>query len=171
MPINRKRSLVTCLFLALLATGIFAGVASAQEDNTWMGSFTLPFEARWGNTVLPPGGYTFSVQPGIRLWSSVMVYREGKFILSMTPSRPTSSCPTEQKSLILARTGHKQAIYVLHLGKEVFYFGTPRQEGELIAAGVAPSKCCHVICCDSTMTSGHVHAELIKRIPVLMGGK
>ncbi len=171
MQTNRKRSLVMCLFLAYFATGIFAGVGSAKEEETWIGTFTLPFEARWGNTVLPPGDYTFRVQPGVRLQPSVTVYREGKFMLTMLPLRPTSSCESEQKSLILAGSGLKPAVYVLHLGNEVFYFGTPRGEEELIAAGLAPSGCCHVICCDSGMASGHVHAGLIRRIPVSMGGK
>lgn len=171
MQTNRKSSLVMFLFLAFLATGIFAGVGSAQEEATWNGTFTLPFEARWGNTVLPPGGYTFRVQPGVRLHPSVTVYREGKFMLTILPSRPSSDCRAEQNSLILAGTGLKPAVYVLHLANEAFYFGERRGEVELIAAGLVPSGCCHVICCDSGKASGHVHAQLIKRIPVSMGGK
>src|SRR6266566_1485794 len=44
---------------ALALAGIFTGTANAQAKAA--GSFTLPFEAKWGNAVLPPGNYTFSV--------------------------------------------------------------------------------------------------------------
>src|SRR6266566_5378591 len=45
---------------ALALAGSFAGTANAQAKAA--GSFTLPFEAKWGNAVLPPGDYTFSVR-------------------------------------------------------------------------------------------------------------
>jgi hypothetical protein len=39
----------------MLATRMFAGPANAQSNIT--GKFTLPYEARWGQAVLPPGEY------------------------------------------------------------------------------------------------------------------
>ena len=45
----------TLIFLALCLT---AGSGLAQEQG---GSFTLPFRTHWGNAVLPPGNYTFTL--------------------------------------------------------------------------------------------------------------
>jgi hypothetical protein len=57
---NSTRSLksVRILLLAVLAAGLSASLASAEEYD---GKFTLPFEARWGVAVLPAGDYTFRV--------------------------------------------------------------------------------------------------------------
>ena len=57
---NSTRSLksVRILLLAVLAAGLSASLASAQE---YEGKFTLPFEARWGLAVLPAGDYSFRV--------------------------------------------------------------------------------------------------------------
>ena len=59
---NSTRSLksVRILLLAVLAAGLSASLARAQE---YEGKFTLPFEARWGLAVLPAGDYTFRVNP------------------------------------------------------------------------------------------------------------
>ena len=49
---------LSSLVLALIASCLSAGMAKAQE---WQGQFTLPFEARWGQAILPAGDYSFTV--------------------------------------------------------------------------------------------------------------
>jgi hypothetical protein len=56
MKSTRSLKSVRILLLAVLAAGLSASLASAQE---YKGKFTLPFEARWGTAVLPAGDYTF----------------------------------------------------------------------------------------------------------------
>ncbi|MFZ0964510.1 MAG: hypothetical protein WAO35_26905 [Terriglobia bacterium] len=54
----RISTLVRFLGLALLAACFNAGPASAQ---VFQGKFTLPFAARWGQTTLPAGDYSFTL--------------------------------------------------------------------------------------------------------------
>ena len=61
MKSTRSLKSVRILLLAVLAAGLSASLASAQE---YQGKFTLPFEARWGSAVLPAGDYTFRVNAG-----------------------------------------------------------------------------------------------------------
>jgi hypothetical protein len=58
MKSTRSLKSVRILLLAVLAAALSASLASAQD---YEGKFTLPFEARWGMAVLPPGDYTFHV--------------------------------------------------------------------------------------------------------------
>ena len=48
------------LVLVPLALCLSAGAGKAQ--NAYQGKFTLPFEARWQNAVLPAGDYTVSMR-------------------------------------------------------------------------------------------------------------
>ena len=49
---------LSSLVMALLASCLCAGTAGAQEMR---GKFTLPFDTRWGQTTLPAGDYSFTV--------------------------------------------------------------------------------------------------------------
>jgi hypothetical protein len=48
---------------AVMLAAAFAGTASAQSEH-YRGSFTLPFEARFGKVVLQPGNYSVSTLQG-----------------------------------------------------------------------------------------------------------
>jgi hypothetical protein len=50
---------------AVMLAAAFAGTASAQTER-YRGSFTLPFEARFGKVVLQPGTYTVSTLEGAK---------------------------------------------------------------------------------------------------------
>jgi hypothetical protein len=50
------------VLVALVLTCLAAGTASAQARYT--GKVTLPFEVRWGKTMLPAGEYRFQVLAG-----------------------------------------------------------------------------------------------------------
>ncbi len=54
----RSLKAVRILVLAILATGLSAGLAKAQQ---FTGKFTLPVETYWGSAVLPAGTYSFSL--------------------------------------------------------------------------------------------------------------
>ncbi len=56
MNSNRSYKMVWLVGVAILASCFGAGQARAQE---FAGKFTLPFEARWGQAVLPAGDYSF----------------------------------------------------------------------------------------------------------------
>jgi hypothetical protein len=62
MKMTRKLVCVKALLVALVLTCLAAGTASAQARYT--SKVTLPFEVRWGKTMLPAGEYRFQVLAG-----------------------------------------------------------------------------------------------------------
>ncbi len=52
-------SLGKSLVYGLLAASLFQKMAAGSDIE---GKFKLPFEARWGSAILPPGDYTFSIE-------------------------------------------------------------------------------------------------------------
>lgn len=61
MNIQRK------LMLGLLALAIVmvASAVPANAQQLYRATFTLPFEAQWGNTVIEPGQYTITVEEAL----------------------------------------------------------------------------------------------------------
>jgi len=59
---NRKQAIATLLLGALLASLLFLGTAQAQESPSYVGKFTLPYQVRWGKTILQPGDYTLTIR-------------------------------------------------------------------------------------------------------------
>jgi hypothetical protein len=54
---------------AVILAASFAGIApaaSAQTSQHYRGKFTLPFEARFGDVVLPPAAYTITMLDGAK---------------------------------------------------------------------------------------------------------
>ncbi len=149
MKIHRT-GLSTIVVLAL--AGIFAGTANAQpmvKD----AHFTLPFEAKWAGTVLPPGDYTLSVSrlsDGRGVLYSVTFAGAGKktTILAVTPPGPHVG---ERSMLVAMRSGAKYTIRALHLPNAnlILTFPGPKAEETLIAG--AP--------------------ELIQTLPILIAAK
>jgi hypothetical protein len=62
MRTTRKLVCMKSLLVALVLTCLAAGTASAQAR--YSGKVTLPFEVRWGKTMLPAGEYRFQVLAG-----------------------------------------------------------------------------------------------------------
>jgi hypothetical protein len=63
MSSNQNYQRIRLALLALAALCLATSLASAQTSG-FRGKFTLPFKARWGQVVLPPGNYTFSIASG-----------------------------------------------------------------------------------------------------------
>ena len=121
---------------ALALAGSLAGTAKAQANAS--GSFTLPFEAKWGNAVLPPGDYTFSVK-------SVNAQTEALYLVTFTPKggsgvtiaslRDLGTGVGEKNMLVAVRTGGRHRIRSLHLpvANLVVSFAVPKEERTQIA--------------------------------------
>ena len=122
---------------ALALAGTFAGTANAQAKAA--GSFTLPFEAKWGNAVLPPGDYTFSVRSANAASGTVYLVtlapqgRNGETITSM---QDLGARIGEKNMLVAVRNGGSYRITSLHLpiAKLVVNFAVPKDERTQIAA-------------------------------------
>ena len=132
----RSFLLVKSLLFGLLAAGLSPRLATAQASVE--GKFTLPFEARWGNALLQPGDYSFSIQ-STDLPARVVIRREprGGQIAMVLARGWDSSSSSDQSALTVAHRGGKVSISSLYLGKLglTFYYSIPQPKKELLARG------------------------------------
>lgn len=129
MKSMRSFSAVKTLFLALFMAGLFPGLAHAQE--TAAGKFTLSFETRWGNTILPAGDYSLTM-PSTTLWGFVMVRREPQgdpvaFVRADTWEEASSADPSK---LILERRGEELIVRALYLRDKGYVFNFTVREAK-----------------------------------------
>jgi hypothetical protein len=96
-----------------LALLLSTGIGKAQND--YEGKFTLPFEARWGGTVLPAGDYTISMR-----WAAepylFLVRREGRTAIIMAHGTSMKTVSNDSHLTVL-NTGGNQAITELAAGQ------------------------------------------------------
>jgi hypothetical protein len=147
MTLNRSFKLVTPLALALLAACSTANLASARE--AYAGTFTLSVEARWGNMVLPPGDYSFTLDQGTN--TGIVCIRGRSGYLGVILNQGTDAQQTFARSeLILVRSGENYTIRALRLAElgTAYEYAVPKTGKQLIVQ--AP--------------------QLLERIPVSMGG-
>lgn len=120
----------------LALASVLAGSATAQAKAS--GSFTLPFEAKWGNTVLPPGDYTLTVNS--TSFASNSTYwvtfdpkgQRGQTIVSVQDRGPKAG---EKNMLVAVRSGGAYRIRTLRLpiANLILNFPAPKDEQALIA--------------------------------------
>ena len=150
MKSSRSLSQIKLSMLALLAACLCATVASAQTgSSTFKGNFTLPFEAQWGEVVLPPGEYTFTLNPFVAPFTAtVRGENRTAMIIAQAPSDREFRGRSE---LIAIRSGGRLRIRALNVADPgvVLYYGLPKAEKPVIAQ--AP--------------------QLLQRIPVVAAGK
>jgi hypothetical protein len=148
MSLTRSFKLVAPLGLALLAGCFTANLASAQD--AFKGSFTLPFQVRWGQVVLPPGEYSFtldhgSVQGKVTIWTGTR-----KAVGFVNNQGVYDQQTVDRSELVLVRSGGNYTVRALRLedlGMTLEY-SVPKTGTQLITQ--AP--------------------QLLERIPVAMGG-
>ena len=101
------------LALVPLALCLSAGIGEAQ--NAYQGKFTLPFEARWQNVVLPAGNYTISMHSATAPYT-MFVRGEGKsvIILGVSVNERTIS---EKSELTLVKLGNSYVVRSLEAGQ------------------------------------------------------
>ena len=137
-------------FLLLLGTYLTAGILSAQvQGSVYRGTFTLPFETRWGTAILPAGDYSLALN-STTMPVRATVRGENGAVLIQAEAMATQA-GSDQSSLIVTRQSRRgvvRGLYVAELGV-AFYFGAPKAERQVIAQG----------------------PELIQRIPVVRAGK
>jgi hypothetical protein len=148
MTLNRSFKLVAPLGLALLAGCFTANVASGQT--AYKGSFTLPFEARWGNVVLSPGEYSFTVDHGTVAGKVTLRAETGRALGFVMNEAVYDRQTFDRSELVLVLSGGNyivRAVRMADLGVTLEYSvpGTGKQQ---IVQG----------------------PQLLERIPVIMGG-
>ena len=146
MKTNRSLSWVKTLIVAVAAVCWCASLASAQS--AIRGEFTLPFEARWGQAVLPAGEYSFNLQ-SIRAPEVIQIRGEGKSVLVM--AQGASDAPTSNDSaLVLAQDGATYVVRSLRLAPLGITLAYAPHKGKSQSVAMAP--------------------ERTQRLPVRLGG-
>jgi hypothetical protein len=128
--IVRHIARATLFAAALLATGWFAQPANAQE---WTGKFTLPYEARWGQAVLPPGDYQLTVAPGDT--AGMLIIREARSLraVALEPVNIRENSREETSTLLIGTQGKQHIVYSLtiaELGASFVYQSRPAHNRE-----------------------------------------
>lgn len=126
-----QRTFVRILLLGALATWVAAGPVLAQDAVG--GNFTLNENARFGNTVLSAGRYSFRIEPMDTI-QSIRSIQEGAGSLVLVVVRPGKSGPTlsmfamaspsdhghEASELVLAPEKQEMLAQTMYLEKEGF---------------------------------------------------
>jgi hypothetical protein len=96
-----------------LALCFSAGLGKAQS--AYQGKFTLPFEARWQNAVLPAGNYTIRMHSATAPYT-MFVRGGGKsvMILGVSGNEKTIS---QKSALTLIRVGERYIVHSLEAGQ------------------------------------------------------
>ncbi len=147
MNSNRELRLVTFAVLALLTACFGTNLANAQ---TAQGKFDLPFEVQWGQAVLQPGSYSFTVNSGSDSPANAVIVR-GEGTASMIATTMHDDSFSGTSALLIERRGDRSTVSALRLVEAglVLYYPAPKARGQVLAQ--AP--------------------KLIQRLPVLMAQK
>lgn len=119
---NRSKKFVTTITLCAIALGLSASIAKADEA-----TFNLPFQARWGRAVLPPGEYTLSVPSAV---SGIQVFTltgNGKTVL-FAPSGISYGTQSDRSYLELVNAGGVYTVREFNFGVtgKSFRFPVPK---------------------------------------------
>lgn len=148
MNTNRSLRMVKFAVLVLLTACMGASLANAQ---TAAGKFNLPVEVRWGQAVLPPGNYSFTLNFTANLPAYTVVVRGEGHTASMIASTIVDNNHSGKSELIVERNGVRGTVRALRLPYAglVIYYPVPRAERPVLAQAPA----------------------LIQRLPILMAQK
>jgi len=115
------------LTLGMLVTFFYAGVANAAP--VYRGRFSLPYEVRWGQAVVPAGEYLVRfVDVQARVFVVIQDAKSGKDVAYLSPV--TSSEAQGASALFISDEGERvvQSMQVAELG-EIFIYKPARLRG------------------------------------------
>jgi hypothetical protein len=150
MKTIRHYALMKYAAFVLLAICFNAALAAAQDAGAvYRGSFHLPFEARWGTAVLPPGDYTLALNS--TTVPSMVTVRGEKTAIMVQAQLMARHTGSDRSALVLVRRAKKGVVRSLYLAEMeiAFHYGLPKEERPVLAQG----------------------PQLIQRIPVTMTGR
>jgi len=109
--------------------------ASLANAQTAAGKFNLPFEVRWGQAVLPPGNYTFTVNSSDGFPANSVVVRGEDLKAKIIVSSARDDSFSGKNELIVERQGEGGTVRTLRLGDVglVLYYPAPKAERQILA--------------------------------------
>ena len=121
MNLKKKLSTVQLLTLGLLVSFLWASVANAAPR--YRGRFSLPYEVRWGQAVLPAGEYLLRfVDVQTRVFVVIRDAKSGKDVAYL--AAVTNGQAKGRSALLIAEVGSQQVVHSLRLAElgEVFIY-------------------------------------------------
>jgi hypothetical protein len=118
---KKSFSMIQLLTLGLLASFLWAGVANAAP--LYRGRFSLPYEVRWGQAVLPAGEYLLRfVDVQTRVFVVIQDAKSGKEVAYLAPK--TKSEAQGKSALLIADKSNQRVVHSLRLAElgEVFIY-------------------------------------------------
>ncbi len=118
--------------LAMLALSLGSGFAQAQDCE---GKFNLPFSARWGKTMLTPGGYSFTyaaMTPGGT--NLITLYRGNRGVAMILVGGVSERHFSRASHLTAVRVGKTYRITSLQLTDEGIKLEFPLPGNEVLEA-------------------------------------
>lgn len=126
--IVRDVTKATLFAATLLIASLFGSPANAQVG--FQGRFSLPYEAHWGEVVLPPGDYQVTFIYGSV--STTVAIRDAKS-LRMVALEPVNIREDSkgESSLLIHTRGSQRVVYGLRIAElgEAFLYEYPRARG------------------------------------------
>lgn len=115
-----------------------SGNALAQQVQ---GKFTLPFSASWGTAHLPPGEYTFTLEPHFGLQGFQLTNKNGNYFVLY--SSADDMIGSENSKLLVLPVGTRRMVHLFYVAclHKVFYFNVPvryRVDTKIIAQSDSP---------------------------------
>src|SRR5512142_160343 len=104
MNAKRNFGMLGLLAFALLMALLAPCIARASEPPASAGTFTLPFETRWGKAVLPAGDYSYRLE-SVAAPQLISVTGQGQTVLVMTGGGISERKSSENSALIVVRLG------------------------------------------------------------------
>ncbi len=122
-----------------LAAGVVAFLPAFAPAQDFVGRFTLPYAAYWGQTLLSPGDYSYSLEstgPSARLLVRKSTGASGFIVLASSCSNVE---PSATNQLAITQQGADRFISTLYLGEvgEVLHFDVAATPAE-VAKGDSP---------------------------------
>jgi hypothetical protein len=140
MTLTRSFKLAVAVGVGLLATCFTANLAKAGDSAlAYKGTFALPFEAHWGNLVLPAGEYSFKIDD--QTPNNTILVTRGTQYLGFVLITSTSDQPTSGKSeLVAVSAGAAYRVSTLRLQTDngndvVVEFAIPKSERQMPSRG------------------------------------
>ena len=109
------RNLKLAMKVGFMSLVLCLAASQGKAQGTYQGQFTLPFEARWGLAVLPPGDYTISMNlDAANRFLVVRGERKTAMILSVVADRKDIS---DHSQLTLVKTASGYRVQTLEAGE------------------------------------------------------
>ena len=121
MNLKKNLSTVQLLALSLVVSFLWASVANAAPR--YRGRFSLPYEVRWGQAVLPAGEYLLRFEDVLTgVFVVIQDAKSGKGIAYLAPK--TKSEAQGKSALLIADKSNQRVVHSLRLAElgEVFIY-------------------------------------------------